>query len=47
MITHPMNRVYFGPVRPAILAAIGAVTIIASPPGAIHRPACSIDCPSP
>ena len=40
-----------GVLRPrpaaATLAAIGAATIIASPPGAIHRPAFSIDWPEP
>ena len=47
MIRQPITSVNFGPCRAAILAASGALSIIANPPGAIHSPACSIDCPSP
>src|SRR5690606_13410791 len=47
MTVQPTQSVNFGPSRAITRAAIGAVTIIANPPGAIHSPASSMDRPSP
>ena len=47
MIAAPATSVKRGPRTAAIRAAMGEATIIASPPGAIHSPVASIDCPSP
>src|SRR5690606_33088151 len=46
-ISDPATSVKRGPRAPAISAASGDASIIASPPGAIHSPVCSSDCPSP
>ena len=47
MMNEPITKVNLGPRTPATRAAIGEVTIIASPPGAIQSPVHSSDCPSP